>query len=64
MAVVGNYVWVFGGFSLSKGPLDVLARYYLGQYSSGVFFISLIVLKISNRFFFEVLKPNLKFSEK
>lgn len=54
MAVVGNYIWVFGGFSLSKGPLDVLARYYLGQYSSGVFFISLIVLKISNRFFFEV----------
>lgn len=37
MAVVGNYIWVFGGFSLSKGPLDVLARYYLGQYSSGVF---------------------------
>lgn len=59
MAVVGNYIWVFGGFSLSKGPLDVLARYFLGQYSSGVFFISLIVLQISNRFFFEVLRSQI-----
>ena len=59
MAVVGNYIWVFGGFSLSKGPLDILARYYLGQYSSGVFFISLIVLQISNRFFFEVLRSQI-----
>lgn len=61
MAVVGNYIWVFGGFSLSKGPLDVLARYYLGQYSSGVFFyfFNIIVLQISNRFFFEVLRSQI-----
>ncbi|XP_058961853.2 attractin-like protein 1 isoform X2 [Pocillopora verrucosa] len=31
MAVVGNYIWVFGGFSLSKGPLDVLARYNIRE---------------------------------
>ena len=28
MVVVGNYLWLYGGLSLSKGPLDTLARYW------------------------------------
>ena len=27
MAVIGNYLWLYGGLSLSKGPMDTLARY-------------------------------------
>lgn len=26
MVVIGNYLWMYGGLSLSKGPLDTLAR--------------------------------------
>lgn len=28
MVVTGNYLWLYGGLSLSKGPLDTLARYW------------------------------------
>ncbi|XP_078359033.1 attractin-like protein 1 isoform X2 [Oculina patagonica] len=31
MAVIGNYLWMFGGLSLSKGPLDTLARYSIKE---------------------------------
>jgi len=28
MVVIGNYLWLYGGLSLSKGPMDTLARYW------------------------------------
>ena len=27
MANIGNYIWLYGGLTFSKGPLDTLARY-------------------------------------
>ena len=28
MVVIGNYIWMYGGLSFSKGPVDTLARYF------------------------------------
>ena len=39
MVVIGNYLWLYGGLSLSKGPMDTLARYFQ-QWN-----ISLIILQ-------------------
>ena len=27
VANIGNYIWLYGGLTFSKGPLDTLARY-------------------------------------
>lgn len=31
MVVIGNYLWLYGGLSLSKGPVDTLARYNIKE---------------------------------
>jgi len=31
MVVIGNYIWMYGGLSFSKGPVDTLARYSIKE---------------------------------